>query len=131
MDKEFLRTLSDLELVKLQHEARGANDTKLVNDILAVLGEREKQNSTPERLNYMRLSETEFEYKIMMQFDGGGAMLKIDKNDNSKTIADKLRYFAELLEQSVAERAGNDPGQSRQCRGPRGDAGHCLGKLRG
>jgi len=102
MDKSVLKTLSDLELVLLQYEARAANDTKLVNDILTVLGERESFQSQV-RFNYMRLSETEHKYTIMMQFDGGGAMMNISKNDNSQIVADKLRYLAELIERSVSD----------------------------
>lgn len=74
MDKDFLRTLSDLELVTLQYEARKNDDQVFVDDILIVLGEREKQ-STPERLRYIRLSETEYEYEIVIQFDGGVAII--------------------------------------------------------
>ena len=52
MDKQFLRTLSDLELVKLQNKARAVNDKELVNDILAVLGEREKRKSSKPEKRY-------------------------------------------------------------------------------
>lgn len=64
-----------------------------------------KQKTAVEQLSYIRALETEFGYEIMMQFEGGGAKMKIDKADNSQTVAGKLRYFAELLERSVAERA--------------------------
>ena len=57
-----------------------------------------------EYLDYIRLQETEFEYEISIQLDGGGAALSIKKDSDSKTVAGELRYFAELIEQSVLER---------------------------
>lgn len=39
---EFIKTLTDMELVQLQREARDCNDTESLNLILAELGNRVK-----------------------------------------------------------------------------------------
>ena len=57
-----------------------------------------------EHLSYIRLEETEFDYEIVMQFDAGGALLEINKKDNSSAIIYKLREFAYLLEESITQR---------------------------
>lgn len=104
MDKEYLRALSDPELEKLQNEAKFVGDIETINSISLILKEREGQKVVTERLEHVRLIETEFEYKIMVYLEGGGAMLKIQKNEDNRTIANELRHFAELLEHSVLER---------------------------
>lgn len=60
----------------------------------------------PEKIIGVRLSEYEQSYALVIYLENGGASLDIDKKTDSQTIANALRYFARVIEESVSKREG-------------------------